>query len=181
MVDGLVWRPEYTLQMDEIKNPYMLPAKAPQIIDVYIDSQGGTLTVAKSIMSLLNIARAKGAIIRTTIIGHAASCASVIAVQGTQGFRIMYEQSYNLVHYGHSVYSVNKPVEIDKAAKYEKEMRANFFAPYLKYTNMTKAELLKLQRTEFSHISAKECLQKNMCDWILTSDGMFINRNSKQR
>ena len=182
MVDELHWRPEAIgINLGPIPNPYSLPKNAPQVIDICIDSPGGQLSVNKSIMSLLNLARAKDTIIRTFITGNASSCASLIAVQGTPGFRIMYEQSYNLIHYGRCVYSVTNPIEIDKAAKYEKEMRDSFFAPYLQYTNITKRELLKYQLTEYSQISAYDCPDKKMCEWILTSQGTFINRKTKQR
>mgnify|MGYP001776434636 CR=1 FL=1 len=182
MVNDLPWGHTYaSINSDTIVNPYNLPKNTPPVIDINIDSTGGSLPVAKSIMALLNIARTKGAIIRTFVMGDASSCASLIAIQGTPGFRIMYEQAYNLIHYGRSTYSVNKPTEIDKAAKFEKEMRANFYEPYLKYTNLTKSELLKYQRAEYSQLSADVCMKKNMCDWILTNDGLFIKRNEKQR
>lgn len=145
MVDELHWRPEAIgINLGPIPNPYSLPKNAPQVIDICIDSPGGQLSVNKSIMSLLNLARAKDAIIRTFITGNASSCASLIAVQGTPGFRIMYEQSYNLIHYGRSVYSVTKPIEIDKAAKYEKEMRDSFFCAIPAIHKYNQARIIKI-------------------------------------
>ena len=182
LVDTMDWVPLYELNLKNLPNPYLFrpdPSQIP-IIDVYLDSQGGSISTTKSIMALLNLARNKGAIIRTMVMGMAASCASIIAVQGTPGFRTMYEQSYNLIHYGSAIYDVDKPTEIDKAAKYEKEMRKNFFAPYLQYTSLTQNELDELQKTEYSMLSARNCLQKGICDWILTTNGKFIKRKITQ-
>ncbi len=181
MVDELRWTTIDTEHISQITNPYILPQKHDQVIDIYINSGGGWLNTTKSIMTLLNIARAKGTIIRTTVMGTAASCASLIAIQGTPGFRIMYDQAYNLIHYGRSTYSVDKIDEIGRVAKYEREMRDSFNAPYLQYTNLTKHDLSKYQRTEFGNIPACECLKKNICDWILTADGRFISRDQHQR
>lgn len=181
MVDELRWTTIDTEHISQITNPYILPQKHDQVIDIYINSGGGWLNTTKSIMTLLNIARAKGTIIRTTVMGTAASCASLIAIQGTPGFRIMYDQAYNLIHYGRSTYSVDKIDEIGRVAKYEREMRDSFNAPYLQYTNLTKHDLSKYQRTEFGNIPARECLEKNICDWILTADGRFISHDQHQR
>lgn len=184
LVDSLDWVPLYELNLAKLQSPYLFfpdPSDCP-VIDIYLDSPGGSMSTTKSIMTLLNLARNKGAIIRTMVMGTAASCASIIAVQGTPGFRTMYEQSYNLIHYGYSVYDVDKPTEIDKAAKYEKEMRKNFFAPYLQYTSLTQNELDELQKTEYSMLSARECLRHGMCDWILMPDGKFVKRRiTKQK
>lgn len=177
MVDNLPWCKVYSSHT-KITNPYKFnrsELKNP-IIDVYINSGGGKLSEAKSIMTLLNLARAKGAIIRTTVMGRASSSASLIAIQGTPNFRIMYEQAYNMIHYGKSTLQIDRIMEVEKAAQYEKEMRESFKSPYLQYTDLTPAELTELQRTEYGYINAKECLNKKMCDWILTTDGHFITR-----
>jgi len=179
MVDRLPWDAPYDTSLGvgaTIKNPYNLPNTAPAVVDVYINSSGGDVDATKSILGLLNIARAKGAIIRTTVLGRAASCASHIAVQGAPNFRIMYAQSYHMIHYGKTSLSFDKLGEIDKANKYEKTHTQILFEPYLKYTDLTRKELNDLQKTEFGHKFADECLKKKLCDWILTIDGKFIHR-----
>lgn len=180
LVDSLPFKPIQQITPAP-NNPYQIIENDYNIIDVYINSNGGSLSQTKSIMALLNMARAKGAVIRTTVLGTAASAASLIAIQGTKNFRIMYEQSYNLVHYGHSHYDIDRADEMEKAAVKEKNERALFNAPYLKYTDLTQNDLKKLQKTEFGHMDATQCLAKGLCDWILTTDGIFINKNTKQR
>lgn len=178
MVDDLHWGPVYSANHAPISNPYHVDRRAikNQIIDVYINSCGGYVNETKSIMMLLNMARAKGAIIRTTNMGKAASSASLIAIQGTPGFRIMYEQAYNMIHYGKSTLSIDRFQEMERAAQYEKEMRDSFNAPYLQCTDLTSDELNELLRTEQGYLNAQECLRKNICDWILTTNGQFIKR-----
>ena len=175
MVDNLRWTEPYNIQIEQINNPYKLP-KTPQIIDLYINSRGGTVNVMTSIMSLLTIARAKNTIIRTTVMGDACSCASMIAIQGTPGFRIMYANAYQLVHYGSSHYDVNKVNEIDTAAIYEKDIRSMCDTIYLNNSNLTKKDLSKYQKTEYNYIPAMKCLERNMCDWILNTNGTFISQ-----
>lgn len=184
LVDSLQWVPmhEQNGLILPDKNPYKLQGNANiPVIDIYINSGGGSIPTTKSILTLLNLARTKGAIIRTTVMGYAASCASVLAVQGTPDFRIMYEHSYNLVHYGSSTYTFTHPEEVENVSKYEPQMRKDFYSLYSKYTNLTKSELKKAQNSEYNFFSAKESMAKNMCDWILTSDGKFIKRNQNTR
>ncbi len=178
MVDDLPWAPGVQIPAmgGGIKNPYILPDNAPSVVDVYINSTGGELDTYRSIMTLLNLARSKGAIIRTTVMGAACSCASLIAIQGTPNFRIMYEESYNMIHYGRSSLRIDKINEIDNAQVYETTNRSKFIEPYLKYTGLTKQELTQLQKTEYGHKFVDECLQKKLCDWILTRDGKFIHK-----
>ena len=178
MVDNIKWQHQYDTISTQINNPYKINA-TPQIIDVFINSPGGSVNFMNSIIALLTIARAKNAIIRTNVIGNACSCASMIAVQGTPGFRIMYEQSYHLIHYGSSKYTVNKPTEIDSATRYEKEMRENLNAIYMNNTGLTKSDLAKFQKTEYNYIPAMKCLDKNICDWVLTANGQFITRRQR--
>lgn len=176
IVDGLKWNPVFDFATALVENPYSFHIDEHPIIDVYINSPGGQLNQTKAIMTLLNLARARGAIIRTTNMGRASSCASLIAIQGTPKFRIMYDQAYNMIHYGQSTYTVDKADEIDRANKFEKDKHKNFNEPYLKYTKLTEAELKKLYKTEYGYLNAQKCLEKNICDWILTTNGRFITR-----
>lgn len=158
-----------------IKSPYDISNQTP-VIDVFINSYGGSIYFMNSIMTFLNIARSKGAIIRTTVTGFAASSASMIAIQGTKGFRIMYDASYHVVHYGNSTIDVSAAGEVDLAAKNEKRYRNHHKEIYKRFTNMTEKEINACMRTEHHVYDAKECLEKNMCDWILTDAGLFIKQ-----
>ncbi len=181
LVDSLEWRNQSGIDYSTFTNPYDISDKKHQIIDIYIDSPGGKIYTMTSLMHLLNIARAKGTIIRTNVFGTAASCASLIAIQGTPEFRIMYEHGYHLVHYGSSTFSIDKEGEIERAAKYENEMRNNINSAYTKCTKLTEEQLKELTHIELGYINAQECLNKKMCDWILTDNGKFIHHTQHVR
>ncbi len=180
MVDGLEWRPAPQINLSQITNPYNIDPDVP-VIDVYISSGGGEDAKLMSLMTQLNLARARGAIIRTTVMSHACSCASALAIQGTPGFRIMYENSYNLIHYGRNNFSIDREGEAKQALKNAEEHSRMFNQVYLKYTSLTPRELEKFMHTEQGQIFPTECLKKKLCDWILTSDGTFLRRGGKSR
>lgn len=167
------------MTLAEIQNPYNITSKS--IIDIFIDSPGGDIYTMNTIMTFLNIARSKGAIIRTTVTGQAASCASMIAVQGTPGFRIMYNFSYHYIHYGNSNIGVSAIGEIDLAAQNEKELRQKQKDIYKQFTKLSVIETLQCMQSEHHIYSAEKCLEKNLCDWVLLNDGTFINRFNNQR
>lgn len=162
-----------------IQSPYNISNQTP-IIDVFINSPGGNIYMMNSIMTFLNIARSRGAIIRTTVTGFAASCASMIAIQGTPGYRIMYNDSYHIVHYGDSSINVRADGEMELAAKNEKKYRQTHLEKYKKFTNMSEKEIKECMKTEHHVYPAQECLAKNMCDWILTDTGLFVSRDNQR-
>ena len=167
------------INVKTMETPYDISGS--NVIDIFINSPGGDVSYKNSIMALLNIARAKGAIIRTTVTGYAASSASQIAIQGTHGFRIMYQETYNLIHYGRSCDTATADGEAERIYKQEKRRRQNMFNTYKKFTSLTDKEIAECMKAEKHYFSAKECLNKNMCDWILTDTGIYLSRKDKQR
>lgn len=163
-----------------IESPYDIN-NSNAVIDIYINSSGGGVHTMNSILTFLNIARNRGAIIRTTVTGYAASCASIIAILGTPGYRIMYNSSYQVVHYGNSNIEVSANGEIDLAAKNEKRIRQDMINKYKTFTNLSSKEIHECMKTEHHAFSAQDCLDKHMCDWILTDIGTFIRRSDKQK
>lgn len=182
MVDKLPWSQVYdpTQRKEEITNPYKLQT-THKVIDVYINSRGGQLDTMNSISGLLNLARAKGAIIRTTVIGGASSCGSLLAVQGTPNFRIMHEMSYHYIHYGQSWYAPARDGEIDNAIAVEKNVRNKMKELYLENTKISKGKLDKMMQTEYNQFDAFECLDMGLCDWVLTNKGKFVNSKMIQQ
>ena len=164
---------------DRIVSPYDIsPDKF--VFDVIINSPGGEFGAYKSIAAMFSLAKAKGAIIRTNNIAMACSAASLLAVQGTIGYRIMSESAYNLVHYGRSHISGSRENELEIATKNSTKDRKQVFHIYEKYTKLSATELEKYKSIELSgQLFAHRCLTKHLCDWILTSDGVLIGR--KQR
>ncbi|MBD5389119.1 ATP-dependent Clp protease proteolytic subunit [bacterium] len=157
-------------------NPYVLDnlPKTPRIIDVIINSPGGNIYCLSTILHLLGIAKSKGAIIRTTATGLAGSSASMLAVQGTPGFRIMHENAVHMVHWGTWNWKFTQESEVDKIAAYMKKSRTALQSIYLKHTNIPPQRLKQLMRDEGGYLMPDECLKLGMCDWILKTNGEFV-------
>lgn len=161
----------------KIISPYDI-ASDRFVFDVSINSPGGDVMAYKAIMSTFGLAKSRGAIIRTYNIGMAASCASMIAIQGTPGYRIMSDSAYNFVHYGRSRVSGGRENELEIATQNTKKDREQIFSIYEKCTRLTQNELERYKTIENSgQLFAKQCLNKGLCDWILTYDGRLIGRN----
>jgi ATP-dependent protease ClpP protease subunit len=174
IISQLPAREPFDSTSTKITSPYDI---APDrfVFDVLINAPGGDVLVYNGISSMFALAKSRGAIIRTNNIGYAASCASLLAVQGTPGYRIMFEHAYNLVHYGRVSVSGSRENELEIATQNSKKSRELLFTTYEKYTKLTPEEIEKYKTVEKSgQLFAKQCLAKRLCDWILTSDGKLI-------
>lgn len=155
----------------EIKSPYDTENIPNPIIDIYINSNGGDVSILHSISALLSIARSRGAIIRTTVLNKAYSCGSLLAIQGTPGFRLMHEEASHLIHFGRKQTVVEKEDEIKLAAEYMRQSHKSIEDIYLRNTNLDKQKLKQTMKNEYGFLYAQECLQHNICDWIIDSFG----------
>jgi ATP-dependent protease ClpP protease subunit len=121
----------------QTKSPYELPKNNPIALDVYLNSGGGDFDVLSQLSSLFGLAKSKGIIIRTYVPAYAGSCASMLAIQGTPGYRIMGENAQHLVHYGRTVNEVNLETEVDKAYQDMKNHANATQKLYLQYTTIS--------------------------------------------
>ena len=154
------------------------------ILNIYIDSWGGKFNILHPILTLMNMATARGTIIKTYNLYNASSCASVLAISGTKGYRYMAENGYNLVHFGSRSMNCRQESEITNRTKFINHETFRFKEPYLLRTKISQTELDKYFEHEFSgFLTAEQCLRKGLCDWIITNDGRFVNniKNIKTR
>ena len=167
-------------------SPYeMVPTSCPTI-NVYINSNGGKTLVMQSILTLFNMASAKGTIIKTYNLASASSSASMIAISGTSGYRYMAENAYNYIHFGRYSADTAHTDEIDILTNDLKTFDKTTRLMYLNNTKLTNKELTRYYNTEGAgRLYADQCLQKGLCDWVITNDGRFVNNinelKSKQR
>lgn len=170
----------------KIYSPYeMVPTSCPTI-NVYINSNGGKVLVMQSILTLFNMASAKGTIIKTYNLASAISSASMIAISGTLGYRYMAENAYNYIHFGRYSADTAHTDEIDILTNDLKTFDKTTRLMYLNNTKLTNKELTRYYNTEGAgRLYADQCLQKGLCDWVITNDGRFVNNvnelKSKQR
>ena len=152
-----------------------IPNNIP-VLNVWINSGGGNAYQTTAILNMFNLASARGTIIRTYNICRAASSASMIAVSGTPGYRYMAENAYNLVHYGNSRYEISHSNELEYALNDAKTHDEKTRRIYLNNTKLTMEEIDQFYNTENSgQLYAEQCLQKGLCDWVITNDGRFVN------
>lgn len=176
MVMNLPLETKY-MQSATLASPYDTYGLKNPIIDVLINSNGGETSILKSISTLLSIAKNRGAIIRTTVLGKAHSCGSMLAIQGTPGFRIMYEYAQHLIHFGSIGLTAQKEDEIEAIKKRMKTFSDTAKKIYTVNTNLTEKNVQNLMRIEHNLKDANWCLQHNLCDWIIDSNGNFRGRS----
>lgn len=167
-------------QHEKIYSPYeVIPDNIP-VLNVWINSGGGNVSRTESILNMFNIASARGTIIKTYNIGRASSCASQIAVSGTPGYRYMGQNTYHWIHYGNSEYKINHPEEAEYAVTDFKNHLGNMYDTYKRNTRLTGTELNEYFKTEGAgQLYAEQCLDKGLCDWVITNDGRFVNSVSE--
>ena len=159
-----------------IISPYDEWPEDQPVLEVYLQTPGGTVSIAKSIMSLFKMARAKGAIIKTINLSAAASCGSLLAVSGTKGYRYMAEDAYNLIHYGSRGGASTRDGEAERMLQTNNEITNSLKKIYLDNTQLSLKEINKYFTFEDTgRLNAKACLEKGICDFVITSNGQYIN------
>ena len=149
-----------------IKNP---------IIDIFIDSSGGSTNELQNLSTLLNIAKSRGAIIRTTVMSRAFSCGCLLAIQGTPGFRIMAHDARNMVHFGSASIFISNPDDLSVRAQQVAAHKKIVHDKYKIYTKIPQKKLDKMMRCESGYLTADECLKYGLCDWIISERGKLIS------
>ena len=166
----------------KITSPYNIDGLRNPVIDVYISSNGGDGDVLYNISCLLGVAKSRGAIIRTTVLSHAASCGSLLAIQGTPGFRIMYSKSVHFIHFGTHKINIRSESEIDIAAHNIKQFSTAINNLYLTHTKLTTDILRRIQSNEQGYLDAQQSLQYGLCDWVIDECGNISKQiNTKTR
>lgn len=167
----------------KITNPYNITGAVPFIIDVFINSPYGDLESYSALSSLLAIAKSKNMLVRTTVMNIAGKMNSLLAVQGTPGLRIMYENAYHYMPFkenenknmGFINAKSEKNIKDEIAFELTPDEYANFIHCYKHNTNKrTTASINKLFKNEI--IDAGNSLKHGLCDWILCNNGSLIHR-----
>ena len=127
------------------------------VINFFINSPGGAARELYALLTLVNIAKAKGILIITTVIGYAFSCASMLAITGDK--RFIYEGASHLMHLGSRLFSIST-VEQSNRENLRTERYFDFIVShYNKHTNMTKDNSY--------YISAHECVKLGFDDRVI--------------
>lgn len=173
-------QPTYKLSA-KITSPYDIKEINNPIIDIFIDSLGGAESALQNISTLLNIAKSRGAIIRTTVLSRAFSAGSLLAIQGTPGFRIMAHDARHLIHFGSTSMTVTNPDDLEIRAEQIRDQKKIILEKYKAHTKIPEKKLEKMLRCESGYLTASECLTHGLCDWILGENGIITNIKNKQK
>ncbi len=163
-----------------ITSPYATEHIKNPILDIYIDSNGGDVRVLQDISTLLGIAKSRGAIIRTTVLSCAFSCGSLLAIQGTPGFRIMSNTAEHLIHFGRTSISFTSETNKDSAMIRTIFKEKQIWDLYKTHSNLPESMYKKIQKhSEGKYFNANECLEHGLCDWIINSNGIITGRGQR--
>lgn len=182
IVSNMPQRPIYN-QKAKIVSPYDIDDVAnidentPPIIDVFIDSNGGKMRILDDISTLLSMAKMRGAIIRTTVLSAAYSCGSLLAIQGTPGYRIMSQNAAHLIHFGSATIDVHSEKCEELAIRSIENHKNKVFSRYKNYTKIPTKILNETRQSRIDTVlNAEECLKHRVCDWILCENGQLKGR-----
>ena len=85
-------------------------------VNIFIDSGGGDMSVLRTMLSAIGVAKNRGLRVSTFVTGNAYSCGSMLAIAGTPGFRFMSPYGQHMIHYGQSSSRVESPLQLDREA-----------------------------------------------------------------
>lgn len=105
-------------------------------LSVYINSEGGDASRAFSVVSLIEVAKAKGKTVETVVLHDAHSSGSLVAVSGNVR-KVAHRGSY-LLHYGQTDMVANGPVEM---ARIVESNNRHFNTVRQHYLDNTKASI----------------------------------------
>ena len=134
-------------------------------IEWYINSPGGSVSVCKSLLSLMKMANLQGVLNDTYIIGNAMSSASLIAISGNT--RYMFDYTSHYLHYGNSGNSSIHPIEAQRNYKDDQIFYNWVKSEYLNKTKIPEDKLDALIEHEGGFLYPKDCLKYKFVDYII--------------
>ncbi|MDR1826214.1 MAG: ATP-dependent Clp protease proteolytic subunit [Rickettsiales bacterium] len=149
-------------------------------LEVYINSPGGDLYAYQTILGLLTMAKMNRVTVKTIVFGWAASAASMLAVHGSPGHRVMYKDALHMVHFGTFDQYITKETEIEKSARELERYKRIGRDTYLLNTRIGDKKLKALMEDEMGYLGALECLELGFCDMVIGRE-KIIKLNSAAR
>ncbi len=134
-------------------------------VSVVINSPGGYAHVLEAFLAAFRAAKAQDVIVETVVTGMAGSCASILAINGTKGHRLISQDSEHYIHWGEVADWGRTPVQSDR----NKDRADRHFA-FVKrqYTQNAKIPRLekKLQDDSF-RVYPEQCVEYQLADKVV--------------
>jgi len=111
------------------------------LIEMYINSDGGSGYLLFQIIELVELAKRKGVKVRTIVSSHAYSCGSMLAITGTKGERYISHFAEHLAHHGQfDGYRKETPLQIERDADRWRRWTTTVIEHYKKYSDIPNLE-----------------------------------------
>jgi ATP-dependent protease ClpP protease subunit len=133
-------------------------------IDLYINSFGGYAHLVFQLISLVEIAKREGIVVRTIVPDVAYSAGSILAIAGTPGERYIERSAEHLIHYGMTGSVETTPEQATRNFAQKQTHFKKILAHYKKYTNIPADELTALMNDDNAFIPAQKCIKWGIAD-----------------
>lgn len=134
-------------------------------INIYINSHGGYCSELLGLLTIIQMAKARGIRIDTYNMGIAYSCGSMLAIMGD--VRYMYRYATNLPHLGTAGIDAQTIEQLNRGTKHINEWFSTILDMYIKNTKMSKKQLEKILKDDQYYMDAAECHKFGFCDEII--------------
>jgi ATP-dependent protease ClpP protease subunit len=134
-------------------------------IQIFINSNGGYAHELYNLLSLIELAHARGIGIVTIVMGRAFSCGSMLAIHGDH--RVMYKYARHIIHLGQQGSTVSTEKQIEREHQSMMRHFSNIREMYKKLTKLPAKELEEALTDDSYSLSAEDCLRYGICDEIL--------------
>lgn len=132
-------------------------------IDLYINSFGGYRHLVFQLVSLLEVAKRNGVIVRTIVPDVAYSAGSILAVCGTPGERYIERTAEHLLHYGFTGGGgESTPEQVERNTMQKHEGFKKIYNHYQKYCNVP--DLKEKMNDDSFFVPASKCIKQGIAD-----------------
>lgn len=134
-------------------------------IDLYINSFGGYRHLVFQLISLVELAKREGVVVRTIVPDVAYSAGSILAVTGTPGERYIERTAEHLIHYGLTGSSETTPEQVERNYIQKNQGFRKIRNHYEKYANVP--DLEQLMNDDSAYIPATKCIRWGLADKLM--------------
>jgi ATP-dependent protease ClpP protease subunit len=131
-------------------------------IDLYINSFGGYRHLVFQIISLVELAKREGVVVRTIVPDVAYSAGSILAITGSPGERYIEKTAEHLIHYGITGSHETTPEQIERNYIQKHEGFKKIKRHYERYSNVPNLE--QLMNDDNGYIPAPKCIKWGLAD-----------------
>ena len=134
-------------------------------IDLHINSHGGYAHLVFQLISLVEMAKRDGIIVRTIVPDTAYSAGSILAITGTPGERYIERTASHLIHYGTAGLSnETTPEQVERVYGAKSKHFAKIKKHYQSYTDIPSEEIDRLMNDDAAFIPANKAIQWGLAD-----------------